>query len=193
MFQIIIHFGKGLSILLWGYVLENGNSEEMRNNQPLFQLIEQMKIEEENLYFDMDGKEQIELNKLLNDIQIEDRLVIRSVEDIADSMDELIKIFKVLSEKKISLCSCEEPFLSGEDYAYNLNSYLKIHKGFIEKKKQKAYQKAVAEGRVGRPVKESDIKKAIDLYKSEKLTVEQITAVTGISKTTLYRYINKEE
>ena len=178
--------------MLWGYILENSHSEDKRNNQPLFQLIQQLEIADDNLYFDMDGKEQTELQKLLKDIQIEDRLVIRSVLDLSDSMDELIKIFKVLSEKKISLCSCEEPFLSGEDYAYNLNSYLKIHKGFIEKKKQKAYQKAVAEGRVGRPVKESDIKKAIDLYKSEKLTVEQITAVTGISKTTLYRYINKE-
>ena len=193
MFQIIIHFGKGLIILLWGYVLENSHSEEMRDNQSLFQLIQQLEIADDNLYFDMNGKEQTELNKLLKDIQIEDRLVIRSVEDLADSMDELIKILKLLSEKKISLCSCKEPFLSGEDYADNLNSYLKLHKYFIEKKKQKAYQKAVAEGRVGRPVKESDIKKAIDLYKSNNFTVEQIKAVTGISKTTLYRYINKEE
>lgn len=181
-----------MSILLWGYVLENSNCEEMRDNQPLFKIIQQLEIADDNLYFDMDGKEQTELNKLLKDIQIEDRLVIRSVEDLADNMEELIKIFKVLSDKKISLCSCEEPFLSGEDFADNLNSYIKLHKCFIEKKKQKAYQKAVAEGRVGRPVKESDIKKAIDLYKSNNFTVEQITAVTGISKTTLYRYINKE-
>lgn len=179
--------------MLWGYVLENSNSEDKRNNQSLFQLIQQLEIADDNLYFDMDGKEQTELNKLLKDIQIEDRLVIRSVEDLADSLDELIKIFKVLSEKKISLCSCEEPFLSGEDFYNNLNSYIKLHKYFIEKKKQKAYQKAVAEGRVGRPIKESDIKKAIELYKSNNFTVEQIKAVTGISKTTLYRYINKEE
>lgn len=179
--------------MLWGYVLENGNSEEMRDNQSLFQLIQQLEIADDNLYFDMNGTEQTELQKLLKNIQVEDRLVIRSVEDLADSMDELIKILKLLSDNKISLCSCEEPFLSGEDFYNNMNSYLQIHKHFIEKKKQKAYQKAVAEGRVGRPAKESDIKKAIDLYKSGKLTVEQITAVTGISRTTLYRYINKEE
>lgn len=178
--------------MLWGYILENSHSEDKRNNQPLFQLIQQLEVADDNLYFDMNGTEQTELQKLLKDIQIEDRLVIRSVEDLADSMDDLIKTLKLLADKKISLCSCEEPFLSGEDYTDNLNSYLKLHKSFIEKKKQKAYQKAVTEGRVGRPVKENDIKKAIDLYKSEKLTVEQITAVTGISRTTLYRYINKE-
>lgn len=189
----LYRFWEGVDFMLWGYILENNNSEKMRDNQSLFQLIEQLEIADDNLYFDMDGKEQTELNKLLKDIQLEDRLVIRSVLDLSDSMDELIKILKLLSEKKISLCSCEEPFLSGEDYADNLNSYLKLHKQFIEKKKQKAYQKAVAEGRVGRPVKESDIKKAIDLYKSNNFTVEQIKAVTGISRTTLYRYINKEE
>ena len=83
--------------MLWGYILENSHSEDKRNNQPLFQLIQQLEIAEDNLYFDMNGKEQTELQKLLKDIQIEDRLVIRSVLDLSDSMDELIKIFKVLS------------------------------------------------------------------------------------------------
>lgn len=189
----LYRFWEGVDLMLWGYVLESSNCEDKRNNQPLFKIIQQLEIADDNLYFDMYGKEQTELNKLLKDIQPENRLVIRSVLDLSDSMEELIKILKVLSDKKISLCSCEEPFLSGEDFAENLNSYIRLHKCFIEKKKQKAYQKAVAEGRVGRPVKESDIKKAVELYEKGKLTVEQITAVTGISKSTLYRYINKEE
>ena len=179
--------------MLYAYILENSNNEEKRDNQSLFQLIEQMEIEDNNLFFDMDGEEKTELLKLFKLLQPEDRLVIRSVLDIADSIEDLIKTFSMLTKKQISLCSCEEPFLSGEDFYNTIKSYMALHKHFLEKKKQIAYQKAVSEGRVGRPIKESDIKKAIDLYKSEKLTVEQITAVTGISKSTLYRYINKEE
>lgn len=179
--------------MLYAYILENSNNEEKRNNQSLFQLIEQMEIEDNNLFFDMDGEEKTELLKLYKLLQPKDRLVIRSVLDIADSIEDLIKTFSMLTKKKIILCSCEEPFLSGEDFYNTLKSYMTLHRYFLEKKKQTAYKKAVAEGRVGRPIKESDIKKAIELYKSEKLTVEQITAVTGISKTTLYRYINKEE
>ena len=179
--------------MLYAYILENSDNEEKRNNQSLFQLIEQMEIEDNNLFFDMDGEERTELLKLYKLLQPEDRLVIRSVLDIADSIEDLIKTFSMLTKKQISLCSCEEPFLSGEDFYNTIKSYMALHKHFLEKKKQIAYQKAVSEGRVGRPIKESDIKKAIDLYKSEKLTVEQITAVTGISKSTLYRYINKEE
>ena len=179
--------------MLYAYILENSDNEEKRNNQSLFQLIEQMEIEDNNLFFDMDGEEKTELLKLYKLLKPEDRLVIRSVLDIADSIEDLIKTFSMLTKKQISLCSCEEPFLSGEDFYNTIKSYMTLHKHFLEKKKQIAYQKAVAEGRVGRPIKESDIKKAIDLYKSEKLTVEQITAVTGISKSTLYRYINKEE
>ena len=179
--------------MLYAYILENSDNEEKRNNQSLFQLIEQIEIEDNNLFFDMDGEEKAELLKLYKLLQPEDRLVIRSVLDIADSIEDLIKTFSMLTKKQISLCSCEEPFLSGEDFYNTIKSYMALHKHFLEKKKQIAYQKAVSEGRVGRPIKESDIKKAIDLYKSEKLTVEQITAVTGISKSTLYRYINKEE
>ena len=181
-----------IDYMLYAYILENSNNGEKRDNQSLFQLIEQMEIEDNNLFFDMDGKERTELNELFNLIQPEDRLVVRSVEDMADSMEDLIKIFIMLKNKKISLCSCVEPFLSGEDFYNTLKSYLELHKHFFEKKKQIAYQKAVAEGRVGRPPKEKDIQKAIELYKSGNLTVEQITAISGISKTTLYRYINKQ-
>lgn len=182
---------KGVGYMLWAYVLENCK-EEKRDNQPLFSLIEQMEIEDNNIFFDMDGKERTELVELFNLIQPEDRLVVRSVEDMADSMEDLIKIFIMLKNKKITLCSCIEPFLSGEDFYNNLKAYLELHKHLLEKKKQIAYQKAVAEGRVGRPPKEKDIQKAIELYKSGNLTVEQITAISGISKTTLYRYINKQ-
>lgn len=190
-FQNYIDLWKGVGYMLYAYILEN-NNEEKRNNQPLFSLIEQMEIEDNNLFFDMDGKERTELNELFNLIQPEDRLVVRSVEDMADSMEDLIKIFIMLKNKKISLCSCIEPFLSGEDFYNNLKAYLELHKHLLEKKKQIAYQKAVAEGRVGRPTKEKDIEKAIELYKSGNLTVEQIVAISGISKTTLYRYINKQ-
>ena len=137
--------------MLYAYILENSNSEEKRDNQSLFQLIEQMEIEDNNLFFDMDSEERTELLKLYKLLQPEDRLVIRSVLDIADSIEDLIKTFSMLTKKKISLCSCEEPFLSGEDFYNTLKSYMTLHRYFLEKKKQIAYKRAVAEGRVGRP------------------------------------------
>ena len=49
--------------MLYAYILENSNNEEKRDNQSLFQLIEQMEIEDNNLFFDMDGEENTELLK----------------------------------------------------------------------------------------------------------------------------------
>ena len=184
---------KGLSVMLWGYVLENNDTGKFRNNQPLFLLIEEMEIQEDNLVFDMEGEEQTELQELLTKLNTGDRLVVRSVEDLADSFSDLVDIFNKLDQKEISLCSCKEPFLSGEEYKDNLAGWIELTKILREKKKQKSYAKAVAEGRVGRPIKVQDIQKAVDLYNnSETLTVEQITAITGVSKSTLYRYLKDD-
>ena len=181
---------KGLSVMLWGYVLENNDTGKFRNNQPLFLLIEEMEIQEDNLVFDMEGEEQTELQELLTKLNTGDRLV---VEDLADSFSDLVDIFNKLDQKEISLCSCKEPFLSGEEYKDNLAGWIELTKILREKKKQKSYAKAVAEGRVGRPIKVQDIQKAVDLYNnSETLTVEQITAITGVSKSTLYRYLKDD-
>ena len=66
---------------------------------------------------------------------------------------------------------------------------------FFQKKKQQAgYRKACAEGRVGRPpTKSKDIEQAIELYKSDACTISQITALTGVSKTTLYRVLKEQK
>ena len=62
---------------------------------------------------------------------------------------------------------------------------------FIDRKKKLGYQKAVAEGRVGRPVKAKDLEKAISLYEEGRLDINQVVALTGVSKSTIYRYLNK--
>ncbi len=180
-------FGSGL-FMVWGYIVEN-NTEEVHDNQALFKLIAEMEVADDNLYFDMLGNEKTELQLLLDSISNEDVLIIRSVEDLGNSIEEVKDVFNVLQDMGISLCSCQEPYFSGNHYLKTFEGFLNLIKYFSEKKKQLAYQKAVEEGRVGRPAKESEIKKAVELYKSGKLTVEQITALTKISKSTLYRHI----
>ncbi len=174
--------------MVWGYIVEN-KEEEVHDNKPIFLLIKQMEVADENLFFDMVGEEKSELQLLLETVEKEDVLIIRSAEDLGDTIEEVENIFTVLSNKSISLCSCQEPYFSGCDYLQTFQGIVNLIKYFAIRKKQLAYQKAVEEGRVGRPAKESDIKKAIELYKSGKLTVEQITALTKISKSTLYRHI----
>lgn len=53
------------------------------------------------------------------------------------------------------------------------------------------YQKAVDEGRVGRPAKTDDVEKAIKLYETGTYTISQIVQLTGVSKSTLYKYLKE--
>ena len=94
--------------------MENGNGVEKHSNQPVFQLIQKMELADEQLVFDQDNN-RTEFCKLLESLSVGDKLIIRSVADLADDLMNLITVFQKLKDKEVSLCSCEEPFLSGED------------------------------------------------------------------------------
>ena len=179
--------------MVWAYVMENGNGVEKHDNTPVFQLIQKMGLTDEQLVFDQ-TEDRVEFCKLLESLQTGDKLIIRSVEDLADDLMDLICIFQNLTDKEISLCRVEEPFLSGEDYLGSITEFTRLYVLFQKKKQVAGYRKACAEGRVGRPpTKSKDIEQAIELYKSDACTISQITALTGVSKTTLYRVLKEQK
>lgn len=179
--------------MVWAYVMENGDGVEKHSNQPVFQLIQKMGLTDDQLVFDQ-TEARTEFCKLLESLQTGDKLIIRSVEDLADDLMDLICIFQNLTDKQISLCSVEEPFLSGEDYLGSITEFTRLYVLFQKKKQQAGYRKACAEGRVGRPaIKSKEIEQAIELYQSDQYTISQITALTGVSKTTLYRVLKEQK
>lgn len=179
--------------MVWAYVMENGNGVEKHDNTPVFQLIQKMGLTDDQLVFDQDNN-RTEFCKLLESLQTGDKLIIRSVADLADDLMNLINVFQKLTDKQISLCSVEEPFLSGEDYLGSITEFTRLYVLFQKKKQVAGYRKACAEGRVGRPpTKSKDIEQAIELYKSDACTISQITALTGVSKTTLYRVLKEQK
>ena len=179
--------------MVWAYVMENGNDVEKHDNTPVFQLIQKMGLTDDQLVFDQ-TEARTEFCKLLESLQTGDKLIIRSVADLADDLMDLICVFQKLTDKEISLCSCEEPFLSGEEYLGSITEFTRLYVLFQKKKQVAGYRKACAEGRVGRPpTKSKDIEQAIELYKSDACTISQITALTGVSKTTLYRVLKEQK
>ena len=179
--------------MVWAYVMENGNGVEKHDNTPVFQLIQKMGLTDGQLVFDQDNN-RTEFCKLLESLGVGDKLIIRSVADLADDLMNLINVFQKLSDKQISLCSVEEPFLSGEDYLGSITEFTRLYVLFQKKKQVAGYRKACAEGRVGRPaIKSKEIEQAIELYQSDQYTISQITALTGVSKTTLYRVLKEQK
>lgn len=179
--------------MLWAYVLEVNGAEDDRQNEGLFQIIKELEVADNFCFFDMGGRgDRSELTELLNQIQNEDTLIIRSVVDLADTLKDMINILSVLAEKKITLCSYEESYLCGKSYLNQITGILSIFHDFNKRKKEQAYKQAVADGKVGRPSKAKEVEKAVEMYKLEKVSMEQLQALTGLSKSTLYRYIKNK-
>ncbi len=183
----------GVIVMLCAYVLENVENKDFRNNQPLFLLIKDLEVEDNRIYIDSDtDKSRPELENLLQVLQSGDRLAIRSVQDLADTLSDLISVFQKLIDIGITLCSCEEPFLSGDDYLDTLDGFVKLYVDFEKKKQRQGYRQAVNDGTVGRPAKSKEVEQAISMYNSGNYKVSQIEAITGVSKSTLYRYLKNE-
>ena len=82
----------------------------------------------------------------------------------------------------------------GKKYMKVFRDLPRLYVLFQKKKQVAGYRKACAEGRVGRPaIKSKEIEQAIELYKSDACTISQITALTGVSKTTLYRVLKEQK
>lgn len=174
--------------MFWGYVLENF-TEKTKDNSPLFLLINDLDIEDNYLFFDMDTKEKVELGSLLKSITPQSTLLIRSIEDLGEDLVEVIAVLQALTQKGVKLLSCCEPFLNGTNYLQNLQRFLTLYKTFMERKKRLGYQKALSEGKVGRPSKSHNSEKGIELYKKGVLTLKQLQTLTGLSRSTLYRHL----
>lgn len=180
--------------MLYIYVLENKECVDFRDNSPLFLLIKDFQVEDDFIYIDSDtDMVRPELSKLIDIMQPEDKLAVRSVMDMANSLSGLLNIFEKLSNKKITLFSCVEPFLCGTDYLDTLNDFTRLYVSFEKKKQVSGYRQAVNAGAVGRPIKSKEVEKALSMYNSGKYKISQIEAMTGISKTTLYRWLKNEK
>ena len=174
------------------YFLDVQGPEDNRNNSKVFKLINDFDIPEERVFADEDPEDRTELNKLVELLEEGDMLIIRSAKDIVEDIDYLYQtLFPYLQDKGVEIFSCEEPYFCGDTYADNLNNFMLFLDFFYKKRRQNGYEKAVDEGRVGRPAKTEDIEKAIEMYESKLYTISQITQLTGVSKSTIYRYLKE--
>ena len=121
--------------MIWAYILENQGVDDLRSNQPVFLLINELGIADDYMVFD-DDTSRPELDRLLSELNAGDRLIVRSVEDMANTIENLTDILQLLTEKQVTLCSCEEDFLCGEDYLCALIGCMRVLSAF-QKKKQR--------------------------------------------------------
>lgn len=172
----------------FAYMLENTNNTYKIDNQPLMAEIVRNDISEEKIYIDAvgDGKRP-EFNLLLNDIQGGDTLYIRSIGDLSDTISSILYILSSLGEMGIVVRSVCEPQYEYGNYIV-LGYGVKVVKELSDKKRKLGILQAASAGKMGRKVDE-DTKEMVVRLKKSGFTVDEITDLCDISRSTYYRYI----
>jgi len=140
------------------------------------------------------------LTKAMDVLRKGDTLVVWRLDRLGRSLKHLIKLIEDLEEKKIGFRSLQESIdttTSGGRLVFHIFGALaEFERHLIRERTHAGLAAARARGRLGgRPKVLNNKKKklAVKLYKEEKHTVAEIGEMLGVSRMTVYRYVNEEK
>lgn len=146
-------------------------------------------------------KDRPELSKLLKDLQQGDTVVITSIDRLSRSTKDLLELVEHIREKGASLKSLNDSWLDTTD-DNPLSSFLLTIMGALGQMEREMITQRVREGvavakskgtKFGRPTANSTkVAHAIELYNAGNHTVKEIEKIVGISRSTIYRKIKRE-
>ncbi|PKG23621.1 recombinase family protein [Niallia nealsonii] len=141
------------------------------------------------------AKKRTQLNNMINNLNQGDKIVVAKLFALADSTRHLVELLETLQTKEAYLQSLAENIdtsnKSGYPF-YDIIKHLVEFQGDVISEKTKkglleAKQKGISPGRPRKP--DENVRRAIIMYQSKKYSLAQIKEETGISKSTLYRYL----
>ena len=138
-----------------------------------------------------------QLNRLKDKLRPDDTVIVESFSRLGRSTKDLIDLVNYFEENNVKLISLKENFDTvtpqGRLMMTVFQAFSQFERDLIVERTKEGLKSARARGRKGGrpPVNQRDIERAIKLYKSEEYSVKEIVEMTGISKSTLYRYLDK--
>lgn len=141
-------------------------------------------------------KSRPELDRLLNDVEAGDKIIITELARLGRSTRDLMNISEQLETKGVELHSLKENIdtttSTGKAMFGMLSVMAQFERDIISERTHEGLKSARARGRVGgRPkISSKDIERALILYDSKDLSINDICELVGISKPTLYKYVN---
>ena len=140
-------------------------------------------------------KQRPELDNLLKTINPGDTIVIESLSRLGRSVKNLSELMEIFNRDNIRLVSLKETIdttsSTGRLLFTILSSLAQFERDVLLERTNEGLAAARARGRVGgRPkTNETAVKKAVALYKTKQYSLQEVTNMTGISKSTLYRAV----
>ena len=136
------------------------------------------------------------LENLLMTVQPGDNLFVQNIEALADSLQQLLDILRLAKRDQITMHFIDEQFTSKTIQEVSLlqsaTFFASLQSTFLSHSSTFTLQAAKQQGRsIGRPRKsEENLQRAFAMYESKNYTLYDIKEETGISKSTLYRYLD---
>ncbi|MGE8077752.1 recombinase family protein [Peribacillus loiseleuriae] len=144
------------------------------------------------------AKKRTHLMEMLTNLNRGDKIIITKLFTLADSTHHLVELLETIEIKRAYLQSLTEGIDTSHTDGYHFNDIVKHLLVFqsdviSEKTKQGMYEAKLKGVSTGRPRKpDENVKRAITMYQSKKYSLAEIKEKTGISKSTLYRYLESE-
>jgi DNA invertase Pin-like site-specific DNA recombinase len=136
-----------------------------------------------------------ELIRLKDKIRENDLIVVESFSRLGRSTKDLIELVDFFENKKVKLISIKESFDTttpqGKLMLTVFQAFSQFERDLIVQRTRESLKSARARGKKGgRPrIKSKKIDKALKLYNSKEYSIREIVSMTGVSQSTLYRYL----
>lgn len=144
------------------------------------------------------AKRRTKLKEMMGRLQPGDKVVVARLFTWADSTRHLVELLDMLSERGGFLHSLAEGIdtCRQEGYPFDkiVHYLVEFQSDVISEKTKKGLYEAKQKGSLpGRPRKpDENVRRAILMYQSKNYSLAEIKEQTGISKSTLYRYLENE-
>ncbi|MBO0588927.1 recombinase family protein [Sporosarcina sp. E16_8] len=142
------------------------------------------------------AKKRTELEHLLMTVQKDDELYVQNIVVLADSLQELLDILRLAERDQINIHFVDEQVTNQSIQKFSLlqsaTFFADLQSKFLSHSSTFSLQAAKQQGKsIGRPRKADDnLQLAFAMYDSKSYTLYDIKETTGISKSTLYRYLD---
>jgi DNA invertase Pin-like site-specific DNA recombinase len=140
------------------------------------------------------------LDKLMESLRSGDELVVWRLDRLGRSLKDLIALVEVLEERGVGLVSLHESISttssSGKLVFHLFAALAEFERNLIRERTQAGLVAARSRGRKGGRPKALDLAKrqlVVRLYNERRLSVAEICRMLGISKPTLYAYLDEVE
>lgn len=143
------------------------------------------------------ASKRIELENLFMSATKGDHLFVQNIEVLADSLQQLVDILRLAERDDITIHFIDEKQTSKVIKSLSLlqsaTFFVNLQSTFLSHSSTFTLQAAKEQGKtIGRPRKSDDnLQRAFAMYDSKKYTLFDIKEATGISKSTLYRYLDE--